>query len=534
MHPVQRVPYRGRIDGAAASPERRWLALGVLCLSLLVVGIDTSILNVAIPTLVRDLDATPSQLQWIVDSYVLVFAGLLLTAGKLGDRFGRKGVMNAGLCVFLGASLGAATASTPGALIAWRGIMGIGAALVMPATLSILVNIFTEPRERRRAIAYWSLMNAAGAFVGPVTGGLLLRHFWWGSCFLVNVPFVSATLLLGHWLVPTSKDPGAAKRFDLLGAALSSFALGAVLWSVIEGPAKGWTHPEILAGFAIAAAAIVAFVRWELRVDDPMLDLATLRSPQLSAAVIAMTIAFMAMTGSMYLIQQSLQLVKGYTPLASALATSGPIVTMNFLVMPRAPALTERFGARWMVAAGAGLIAVASLVIATTTVDSGYANLGVGFALMALAFSIFTPASTEAVMTAVPPEKAGGASAINQMTRQLGQALGVALTGSIAASGYRAGFHLPDVAAASGAAQRGGDSITGALEVARGLKGAVRDALLDAAHEAFLHGVRLALVVAALLAVGGAVYAALAIPAVTGVDGEPGDLDGAADLVIDH
>jgi EmrB/QacA subfamily drug resistance transporter len=501
-------------------------------MSLLVVGIDTSILNVALPTLIRDLDASPAQLQWIVDSYVLVFAGLLLTAGKLGDRYGRKGVMNAGLGVFVLASVGAATATSPGALIAWRATMGIGAALVMPSTLSILVNIFTEPRERRRAIAYWSLMNAAGAFVGPVTGGLLLRHFWWGSCFLVNVPFVSATLILGHWLVPSSKDPGAASRFDLLGAGLSSLALGSLLWSVIEGPARGWSDPLVAGGFALAALALFAFVRWELRVADPMLDIATLRSPQLSAAVIAMTIAFMAMTGSMFLIQQSLQLVKGYTPLASALATSGPIVTMNFLVMPRAPGLTERFGARWMVAAGGALIAVASLVIALTTVSSGYLNLFVGFALMALAFSIFTPASTEAVMTAVPPEKAGGASAINQMTRQLGQALGVALTGSIAASGYRGGFHLPDVGLAAAAGEKSKSSITGALEVARSLTGAARNAVLDAGHEAFLHGVRLALVVSAGLALAGAVYAARAIPSSVGTEAD-GGIDDAVDLVIE-
>lgn len=524
------------IDEDGPSPDRRWWALGVLCLSLLVVGIDTSILNVALPTLVRELDATPAQLQWIVDSYILVFAGLLLTAGKLVDRYGRKGVMNVGLLVFVGASVGAATASTSGALVAWRGVMGVGAALVMPSTLSLLVNIFTEPRERRRAIAYWSLMNAAGAFVGPVTGGLLLRHFWWGSCFLVNVPFVAATLLLGHWLVPSSKDPAAARRFDLLGAALSSVALGALLWSIIEGPGRGWSDPPILIGFLVAACTIGVFIRWELRVTDPMLDLTALRTPQLSAAVIAMTIAFMAMNGSMYLIQQSLQLVKGYTPLASALATSGPIVTMNFLVMPRAPALTERFGARRMVAAGAGLIACAALVIATTTVSSGYANLGLGFALMALAFSIFTPASTEAVMTAVPAEKAGSASAINQMTRQLGQALGIALTGSIAASGYRSGFHAPDVALPGDGAERAGRSITGAFEVARSVGAAARDAVLDAAEEAFLHGVRIALVVAAALAVAGAVYAARAIPPGTGMhlDREQLDeLEEATDLIVD-
>ena len=503
----------------------------MLCLSLLVVGIDTSILNVALPTLIEDLEATPAELQWIIDSYVLVFAGLLLTAGKLGDRYGRKGVMQAGLVVFLLSSIGASASASPTALIVWRGIMGIGAALVMPATLSILVNIFTEARERRRAIAYWSLMNAAASFVGPVTGGLLLREFWWGSCFLVNVPFVSATLVLGHFLVPSSRDPEAARRFDVPGAVLSSLALGALLWGVIEGPVKGWGHVAVVGGFVVAALSLVGFVAWELRTPEPMLELRFFRSGQLKAAVIAMTIATMAMTGAFFLIQQSLQLVKGYTPLAAALATSGPIVTVNFLVMPRAPGLTERFGTRWMVATGSGLIAVASLIIALTTVDSSYLNLFVGFALMATAFSIFVPASTEAVMTAMPAEKAGGASAINQMTRQVGAALGVAMAGSIAASGYRSGFRAPDTPLPDDVVARGGSSITDALSAAATLAGTARDAFLRAAHEAFLHGVRIAVIGSAVLAAIGAVYAARAIPPRTGhrdvaADGLDEDLEG--------
>src|SRR5262245_23132773 len=223
----------------------RWWILAVLCLSLLVVGIDTTILSIALPTLVRDLGSTPSQLQWIIDSYVLVFAGLLLTSGKLGDRFGRKGVMTTGLVLFGAASLLASLSTSSTGLIVWRGVMGAGAALIMPATLSILVNVFTEPDERRRAITYWSLMNATAAFIGPVTGGLLLRHFWWGSVFLVNVPIVVVTLFAAHTLVPTSRDPNAG-RFDLLGAALSSAALASLLWAVIEGPDRGWTDSGII------------------------------------------------------------------------------------------------------------------------------------------------------------------------------------------------------------------------------------------------------------------------------------------------
>jgi MFS family permease len=405
----------------------------------------------------------------------------------------------------------------------------------MPATLSILVNVFVEPRQRRRAIAYWSLMSAAGAFVGPVAGGLLLRQFWWGSCFLVNVPVVAVALLLGRRLVPTSRDPNTT-GFDLPGAASSSAALAALLWAIIEGPARGWSDPLIVGAFAAAVVLGTGFILWELRIDEPMLDVAALRTPQLSAAATAMTIAFIAMTGAMFLITQGLQLVKGYTPLAAAIATSGPIVAVNFLVMPRAPRLTERFGARWIVTTAGVLIAGAAVVISATTVRSSYANLLVGFAVMALAFSIFVPASTEAIITAVPAEKSGGASAINQMTRQLGQALGVAIGGSVAASGYRSGFAARRLDLPPAALGDAHSSITGALRIARTLDGATRGALLAAAHQAFLHGIRIALFAAAGLAILGSVFAALAIPSsrLGEAKSPPGsETDPLSDLVVD-
>jgi MFS family permease len=248
-----------------------------------------------------------------------------------------------------------------------------------------------------------------------------------------------------------------------------------------------------------------------------------------------MTIAFIAMTGSMFLIIQSLQIVKGYSPIVAALATSGPITVVNFILMPRAPALTERFGARWMVAAGAALTSVAALVIATTTVHSGYANLLVGFALMATAFSVFVPASTEAIMTAVPKELSGGASAINQTTRQLGQALGIAIGGSIAASGYRSGFSGSGLHLTPNMLRSAGSSITGAIAVGAQLTQTARVALLDVAHVAFLHGVRQALVTAAALALAGALFAAVAIPSRRGVGSEePGpETSGPMPLVVE-
>ena len=491
--------------------SKRWAALGALCLSLLIVSIDNGILNVALPTLVRQLGATPSQLQWIVDSYTLVFAGLLLTAGNLGDRFGRRRVLTIGLVIFGAGSLAASLSKTPGELILWRAVMGVGAALIMPATLSILVNVFTEERARRRAIAYWSLMNATGAFIGPVAGGLLLRQFWWGACFLVNVPVVVVALGLQRVLLPPSRHPEGA-HFDLVGAALSTLALAALLWGIIEGPDRGWSSPAIAGSLIASGFLIVTFIIWERRAASPMIDIATFQTPQLTAAAVAMTIAFIALVGSMFLIVQSLQIVKGYSPLVAALATSGPITVVNFLLMPRAPALTERFGLRYMIAGGVGLISVAALIIATTTVHSSYANLLVGFVVMASAFSVFVPACTEAIVTAVPREMAGGASAINQTTRQLGQALGIAIGGSIAASGYRAGFSAAGLHLNPHQLGTARSSITGAISVGRGLAGSARSAVLAAAHQAFLHGIRLALVTAAVLAGAGVVYALVAIP----------------------
>jgi EmrB/QacA subfamily drug resistance transporter len=505
-----------RLGGlTAATGQKRtyspWATLVVLCLSLLIISIDNGILNVALPTLIRELGATPSQVQWMVDSYLVVFGGLLLTSGRLADRYGRKRVLTAGLALFGVSSFAASFSTSPGEVILWRAGMGIGAALIMPATLSILVNVFTDSAERSRAIAYWSLMNATGAFFGPVLGGLLLRRFWWGSIFLVNVPVVVVALVLGRFRIPESRDPDVTP-FDIPGAVLSIAAMVCLLWGIIEGPAQGWGQAQVVAGFVGALVLGAGFVVRELTAQHPMVDLSAFASPQLSAAAVAMMIAFMAMVGTMFLVTQSLQLVKGYTPLAAALATSGPIVVINFLVMPRAPGMIARFGTRWLVAGGTACIAVASVVISLTSVDSGYLNLFFGFAIMALGFSSFVPASTEAIVTAVPVEKAGGASAVNQLCRQLGQSLGVAIGGSIAASGYRASFARTSGSLPPPVAHSASSSITAALDTAEHLGPALANQLLAIADAAFLTGVRVAVLCAGALAVLATVFAAIAIP----------------------
>src|SRR3954447_21718856 len=259
------------LSGAQRIHSRRWLTLAVLCVSLLVIVLDNTIVNVALPTLVRDLGTSITDLQWVVDAYTLVFAGLLLTMGSLGDRFGRQGALQIGLLIFGAASAAAAFAGGVTPLIGARAVMGIGAALIMPATLSILINVFTDARERAVAIGIWSAVAGLAVALGPVTGGFLLEHFWWGSVFLVNIPIVLGAMIAGRFLVPTSRNP-EHPPIDWVGALLSIVGLGALVASIIEAPTNGWTSPAILGGFALALFGIVGFVLWELHVKEPMLD----------------------------------------------------------------------------------------------------------------------------------------------------------------------------------------------------------------------------------------------------------------------
>ena len=303
---------------------RRWLILATLCISLLIITLDNTILNVAIPSMIEDLHASNSDIQWILDAYVLVFAGLLLTTGSLSDRFGRKGALQTGLLVFSLGSISAAMADSTTQLIASRAFMGIGGALIMPSTLSILANVFRDPRERGRAIAVWAGFSGLGVAIGPVTGGLLLEHFSWGAVFWVNIPIAARRPRRRHcFLIPTSRDPNQG-ALDPLGAALSIIGLGGLLFGIIEGPAEGWTDPKVVAGFVIGAVATTAFILWELHTDHPMLDMHFFQNPRFTAANSAITLTFFAMFGSMFLMTQYWQFVHGYSPLGRRSA-DGPV-----------------------------------------------------------------------------------------------------------------------------------------------------------------------------------------------------------------
>ncbi|WP_420451398.1 MFS transporter [Ilumatobacter sp.] len=484
--------------------ERRWLILGVLCMSLLIIVMDNTILNVAIPSLITELGATNSQIQWIIDSYVLVFAGLLLTAGSLSDRFGRKGALQIGIVLFGLGSIAAALSATATQLIAARAFMGIGGAMIMPATLSILMDVFRDPKERGRAIAVWAGFSGLGVAVGPMAGGFLLEHFSWHSVFWVNIPLGLAALALGAFVVPTSRDPEQG-ALDPIGALLSIVALAGLLFGIIEGPADGWTHGPVLAGFAIGGAASVAFIVWELRTAHPMLDMAVFRNARFSAASGTITLVFFAMFGSLFLMTQYWQLVHGYSPLEAGVRLLPQAVTM-MLVAPMSARLVERLGTKRVVLTGLVLITTGLGLLSFIEPATPYVVVISFLVVMSAGMGMTMAPATESVMGSLPREKAGVGSAINDTTRQVGGALGVAIIGSAVSSVYRdsvsatAGRFGLD-ATADAAAQ---SSLGAAQRIGIGL-GARSEEFLAAVDRSFVDamsfGLRVSLVVIAAAAV---------------------------------
>ncbi|WP_037499474.1 MFS transporter [Solirubrobacter soli] len=428
----------------------RWVALGVLCTSLLVIVVDNTIVNVALPTLVRELDAGTTELQWVVDAYTLVFAGLLLLAGALGDRFGRRRTLLAGLLVFAVASTAAAWAGSVEELIAWRAVMGAGAAFIMPATLSLIVTVFEDERERATAVGLWAATAGLGVALGPTLGGLLLDHFWWGSIFIVNVPLCVLAIGLGAVVVPNSHDP-AAPRLDWAGATLSGVGLIALVWAVIEAPSKGWTSPAVLAAFAVAASALGLFVRQQRATAAPLLDLRLFRDPRFSAASATVMVLFFALFGFLFLATQYLQFVLGFSP-AEAGVRILPYAGAMIVAAASSAKLVERFGTRRIATLGMVLFAAGLTVAATVTLDTGYERLAIAFVLMGLGMGCAGAPATESIMRSLPPARANVGSAVNDTTRELGGALGVAVVGSIMSSLY--GKDLPTLGAA---VELGGD-----------------------------------------------------------------------------
>ena len=427
-------PITQSLGEAHPSHPHRWRILGVLVLALVVTSIDHTIINVAMPRLVGDLGASSAQLQWIVASYTIVFAGLLLTAGSIGDRFGRRHALIAGLLTFLGGSVVAATAGSTTALIAGRCVMGVGGALIMPTTLSILVNVFGDPRERAKAIAGWTAASGAGIALGPIVGGALMRSFSWSSVFWINVPLLVAAFVGALHLIPDSRDPHST-RLDPVGAVLSIAGISTLVYAIIQAPERGWTSTSSVVNFAVGTAIAILFVRWEMRRKDPMLDMSLFRNRSFSAGSIALALLFFAMAGTVFLQAQYLQFVLEYTPLAAGFALVPAAIGM-LLGTGAGAHLNEMHGGRVAVTAGT-LIATAGVAVQAAFVDGGsYVPTGIGLLLFGLGAGIAMPPATEMIMATLPPARAGVGSAVNDTVREFGGALGVAVIGSVAATAY--------------------------------------------------------------------------------------------------
>jgi EmrB/QacA subfamily drug resistance transporter len=476
---------------------RRWWTLDVLCLSLLIVFVGNSSLNVAIPTFSRKLDASTSQLQWVVAAYALVFAGLLFTAGALGDRFGRKGALQLGLLGFLAAVVLASASTAMWQLIACRALMGACAAFIMPSTLSILVNVF-PPSERPKAIAIWAGVTGGAGAIGPVASGWLLGHFWFGSVFLVNVPFILAALGLGAFLVPKSKDRNEAP-LDLVGAGLSIVGLASLVYGLIQAPDKGWLSGATVAAFAVSIVVLTFFVIWESRADHPMLDMGYFRNPAFGTATGGMILVFSSMFGVMFLIHQYFQLVLGYSPLAAALRF-GPMAPILMIVSPLTPRIVARIGANRTVAIGMSLVSVGFILFSFLTVDTSYLYVMVCVFFLMSGIALTMSPMTAAIMSAVPPRRAGAGSAMNDATRELGAALGVAVLGSVAASRYVSGIRSASMRLPSSVQAGVRSSLGNALQTAGQLPRDASTRLVSAASHAFVSGIHLAAITGAVLA----------------------------------
>jgi EmrB/QacA subfamily drug resistance transporter len=485
-------PLTATSSAEPATDRRRWLILGVLCASVLVVVLDGTIVNVALPTLATQLGASTSQLQWIVDAYVLVFAGLLMAAGSFGDRVGRKWTLMAGLGLFATFSALGATAGSADALIAWRAAMGVGAALMFPATLAILVNVFTVAKERAAAIAVWAATAGLAVALGPVTGGWLLEHFWWGSVLMINVPVVAVALVLIAAFVPNSRDT-TIERFDPLGTILSIAAIGTLVWAVIEGPEHGWASTTSIVAFTVAALLLAGFIAWERRIDHPMLDVSVFANLRFTAGSVSVTFAFFALMGFVFLVTQYFQFVRGYGTLEAGVRTV-PFAVFTASTAPLSAKLAERIGTKRVVTAGLVSMAAGFAVSAVTGVASSYWVVVLAMFFLGGGLGLIQAPATEAIMGSLPPAKAGVGSAVNDTARELGSTLGVAIVGSVFSSIYaaRLGTKLAGSPVPQQAVDVAKDSVGGAEAVAHqaGLQAGpqAQHLIQDAVNRSFVDG----------------------------------------------
>ena len=507
------VTARSRRSALTARPGR---VLAVVCVAVFVINIDASIVNVALPTLVRELGASTSRLQWVVDAYQLSFCALVLAAGSLSDRFGRKGALISGLAVFGLGSVAGSLGTTTGQLIAARVVMGVGAAIVFPNTLSIISNVFTDRVERAKAIGAWGATVGMGVAFGPIVGGYLLEHFWWGSVFLVMAPVAALGIALVTAFVPTSRDP-AVPSLDRIGLSLSTAMIGVLVYTIIEAPVRGWSAPATLGGFAAAAVALVVFVIWERRVAEPMLDVRLFTNLRFSAASGAVTIAFFTLYGFIFLITMYFQFLHGYSPLSTGVRLV-PVAFSVGLASGVGPRLAVRLGNNTVVATGLVMLAVGFAWISRSSIHTTYLETVGQMLVSGGGLGLATAPATEAIMGVVPKEKAGVGSAVNDATRELGGTLGVAVIGSIFASLYIHAIQTSRAAAVIPAdllirsKQSIGAALLGARELAKTNPRAA-NLLTQSAQHAFFNGFKVGCVLAAAIALAGGAFVTAFLPA---------------------
>jgi EmrB/QacA subfamily drug resistance transporter len=490
--------------------------LAALLLAAFLVNLDTTLVNVALPALVRQLHATTTELQWVVDSFNLVFAALLLTFGSLSDRFGRKGMLLAGLTVFGAASLAGGFTDSPAQLIAARSVMGLGAAMTFPATLSLISNVFTERGERARAIGLWGAIAGVAIAMGPIVGGWLLEHFSWASIFIALAPVAALAVAGAALVIPDSKDPDAAPP-DIPGLVLSSAAMALLVFTIIEAPAYGWTAERSLAGFAASALLLAAFIAAERRAAHPMLDVRLFRNLRFSAASGAVTVSFFTLFGFIFLITQYFQFVRGYGPLSTGVRLL-PVALSVGAGSVAGTQLAVRAGTKLIVTAG--LVATAAFygwVAATTSATLGYGVIAAQMVVYGLGMGLTSAPATESIMGAISRAKAGVGSAVNDSTRLIGGTLGVAIIGSVYASVYGSRLtaampaRVPGPVAAI-AHQSVGAAYTAAGQISALGHPALGQALKHAADNAFLRGLTVGAMVAGGVAAAGAILATLFLP----------------------
>jgi EmrB/QacA subfamily drug resistance transporter len=511
---------------AARAHDRRWIVLPILCLSVFMVVVDNTIVNVALPSLSRDLGASTTSLQWIVDAYSLAFSGLLLAGGGIGDRLGRKVVMQVGLVAFGVFSAFAAASHTTGTLIASRVLMGAAAAFIFPATLAILTSLFPDSAERQKALGLWGATSGLAVAFGPIVGGALLEHFWYGSVFLVNLPLVAITFVGGQMLIPklSYERPG---RFDTSGVLVSTVGVTALVLGIIQGPQWGWTAPGTLVCFALAGVLLVLFGRHELSTPEPLLDIRIFKTPRFSAGASSIAVAFFALFGFIFLITQYFQLVKGYSTLSAGVHTL-PFAIVAAVITPLGALLALKIGTRTVVAGGLALMSSGLVLAGFTSTPSTpfWGPIIMAEVLLAFGLSLITAPSTEAIMGSLRADQIGAGAAVNNTTRELGGTLGVAVFGSVFASVYgpkiASAFNpLPMPASAKVVA---GQSMAGALAVAKRAPAEVQPLLVHAANTAFESGLRLSCTVGAAVALLGALAATRFLPGRGALDVSVGEM----------